>query len=65
MPGTPKGPILAWEKMRETPVMAQTDDKASEVAVHRQQPSRIVIVGGGFAGVAVRERCEGAMPKSF
>ena len=59
MPGTPKGPILAWEKMRETLVMAQTDDKASEVEVHRQQPPRIVIVGGGFAGVAAARALRG------
>src|SRR5215472_8410186 len=33
-------------------VMAQAHDKASEVEVHRHQPPRIVIIGGGFAGVA-------------
>jgi len=32
--------------------MAQAHDKASEVEVHRHQPPRIVIIGGGFAGVA-------------
>src|SRR5215831_17966513 len=32
--------------------MAQTPDKASEVAAHRHQPPRIVIIGGGFAGIA-------------
>jgi len=33
-------------------VMAQAHDKASEVEVHRHQPPRIVIIGGGFAGIA-------------
>jgi len=48
----PIGPILAWAKTWETLVMAQTDDKASKVEVHRHQPPRIVIIGGGFAGIA-------------
>jgi NADH dehydrogenase len=33
-------------------VVAQAHDKNSEVEVHRHQPPRIVIIGGGFAGVA-------------
>src|SRR6516165_4244031 len=33
-------------------VMAQAHDKASEVEVYRNQPPRIVIIGGGFAGIA-------------
>jgi len=32
--------------------MAQAPDKASKVAAHRQQPPRIVIIGGDFAGIA-------------
>jgi len=33
-------------------VMAQGDDKAFGLEVHRHQPPRIVIIGGGFAGIA-------------
>jgi NADH:ubiquinone reductase (H+-translocating) len=33
-------------------VVAQAHDKNSEVEVHRHQPPRIVIIGGGFAGGA-------------
>ena len=33
-------------------VAAQAHDKNSEVEVHRHQPPRIVIIGGGFAGGA-------------
>jgi NADH:ubiquinone reductase (H+-translocating) len=33
-------------------VVAQAHNKNSEVEVHRHQPPRIVIIGGGFAGVA-------------
>jgi NADH:ubiquinone reductase (H+-translocating) len=32
--------------------MIRTSGRASEVEVHRHQPPRIVIIGGGFAGVA-------------
>ena len=42
-------------------VMAQAYDKASEVEVHRHQPPRIVIIGGGFAGIAATRalrRCD-------
>ena len=33
-------------------VVAQAHDKTFEVEVHQHQPPRIVIIGGGFAGVA-------------
>src|SRR5215470_17660672 len=33
-------------------VMAQAYDKGSGVEEHRHQPPRIVIIGGGFAGIA-------------
>jgi hypothetical protein len=32
--------------------MAQAHDKASKAEVDRQQPPRIVIIGGGFPGIA-------------
>ena len=38
--------------MRVPMVVAQLHDNASEVVVHRHQPPQVVIIGGGFAGVA-------------
>src|SRR5215469_11876219 len=46
--------------MQVSAVMAQTDDKASEVEVHRHEPPRIVIIGGGFAGVAAVRALRGS-----
>jgi NADH dehydrogenase FAD-containing subunit len=40
--------------------MAQTHDKAFEAGVHRHQAPRLVIIGGGFTGVAAARALRGS-----